>query len=140
MNKIRETIFEAIEKELIEKKLEKAWGEINSIIEKVLEDNGEFGDDLYEIIGTHIDNEHKKNMYIENSKDKKTGKCYYQIEIESQDKEDGYLVDSRYQLMKQNINGIEIDVVHNSMIMKIREMVYMGYVLKQSKEWKEKEF
>lgn len=140
MSEIRDNVLEAIEKKISEKNLEKAWFEISDIVEQVLEDNGEFGEELYEIIGSHIDNEHKKSMYIENAKDKKTGEHYFQIEFESQDENEGYLVDSRYQIKEQNINGVEVDMVHHSMIMKLREMAYLGYVLRQSKEWKEKEF
>lgn len=139
MKKSKEDILDIIETKVNDSNLNSAWESISTIIEKTFDDCGETGLDLFEIIGDYIDDINRKSMYVENVKSKETAKRYYQIEFESHDENEGYLIDSRYPIIEQNINGTDVDMVHFSIVQKLREMAYMGYVLRQQKEWKEKE-
>ena len=129
MNKeeMMDKILEKIEKA----NLEKAFEKINNIVVEVFEENDEDVFGLEEIIEHYIDSLQVKSMHIENVYDAKENKHCLQIEIPNSEGE--YECSARYE-----IKGDDNPVVNLSMIMKIREMAWLGYRLKQSKEWTEK--
>lgn len=140
MNKEKKEIISDRISELVkENNLYREWEKVSKVIEQAFEENDEVGYGIDELVDEYLKQECTRSMYIENAKDKETGKHYFQIEYEAQDENEGYSVDSQYQILTQNINGVDVDMVSYSMIMKLREMAYLGYVLRQTKEWKEKE-
>lgn len=130
MNKaeMMDKILEKIEKE----NLEKAFEKINNIVVEVFEENDEDVFGLEEIIEHYIDSLQVKPMHIENVYDAKEDK--HCLQIETPNSEGEYECTARYEIKGEDDNP----VVNLSMIMKLREMAWLGYRLKQSKEWTEK--
>lgn len=131
MNKeeMMDKIFDRIQEE----KLGRALERINKIVEEVFEENDEYVSGIEEIIEDYISDLLVKPMYIQNVVNKKTDNHYLQIEIPDSDGEYQYV--SRFKIKEENDN----EMVSIGLIMKLREMAWLGYELRQSKEWEEKE-
>lgn len=130
MNKeeMMDKILEKIEKE----NLGKAWEKISNIAVEVFEENDEDILGLEEILEHYIDSLQVKPMYIENVYDEKEDKHCLQIETPNSEWE--YECTARYEIKGED----DSPVVNLSMIMKLRELAWLGYRLKQTKEWTEK--
>ena len=115
-------LIEALEDE----KLEKMLFEANKRFCEVL---GNDEVELFEIIEEGVKSLTKPSMYISRAKIGKSEDIGYAIEF--QNNEGDIVVDSAFRILKtdKDVEGVSV-----GMIEKIREMAYIGYVLRQGRD------